>query len=124
MYLRSVSTSTASRHLFSTLGIDGVLQRMMEDLKKQAPEDIALATLTLAWLTFPTRPITMEEIGQILESHAHMVNPHGPTSIPTCQLLYNASIVCGGLMDVDFKNDIVRLANDTTQQFLKREQHQ
>lgn len=119
--LRDKRTKSKVQSTLETLsrgseGLEKAYDDAIERIKSQLPEDNALATNVLSWITYAQRPLTTTEI-----SHALAVEL-GKEEIDLDNILDIDDIVsvCAGLVTVDKESDIIRLVHYTTQEYFER----
>ena len=89
----------------------------MERIKGQNPDAQELAVQTLSWISCAKRPLTIQELRYALavEQDTHDLDEDNLSD------LEDIVSVCAGLVVVDEKSQIIRLAHYTTQEFFERE---
>ncbi|KAI9782990.1 MAG: hypothetical protein M1816_001650 [Peltula sp. TS41687] len=104
------SLSTGSKALYEAY--DEAIKR----IDGQLPDDSALATSVLSWITYAQRPLTTGEL-----CHALAVKK-GDEELDQDNILLVEDIVsiCAGLVTVDEDSDIIRLVHYTTQEHFER----
>jgi hypothetical protein len=85
-------------------------------IEAQLPEDSALATTVLSWITYAQRPLTTGEL-----CHALAVKPGeedlDKDNVPDIEDIVS---VCAGLVTVGEESNIIRLVHYTTQEYFVR----
>lgn len=99
---------------------DNVLYEAYNDtmirINQQEPDCEKLAKRTISWISCAKRPLKTKELQVALAVKADdtQINPENYTPIES---MVN---VCGGLVTVDEKSNIIRLVHHTTQEYLEQ----
>ena len=94
--------------------LDAIYEDSMGRILNQDPEDIRLAKRVLSWLCHSPEDMTVEEL-----QHTLAIEPG--TKRLDLHLMIEENLlvsVCGGLITVEDKSKVVRLAHFTTQEYL------
>jgi ankyrin repeat protein len=113
---KSKVQSTLETLSMGSKALDEAYEDAIERIKGQLPEDTALASRVLSWITYAQRALTTEEI-----RHALAVELD-ESSLNLDNLLDVEDIVsvCAGLVTIDEESNIIRLVHYTTQEYFER----
>jgi hypothetical protein len=96
--------------------LDDTYHEALQRIWGQDEGDVKLARQVLSWISFASRPLTLNEV-----QHALAIEP-GDTDVdeealPEEDLLVS---VCAGLVTLDRESNIIRLVHHTTQEYFER----
>ncbi|KAF1950513.1 ankyrin repeat protein, partial [Byssothecium circinans] len=96
--------------------LDKAYDDAVKRIKGQLPEDRALATNILSWITYAQRPLSTKEI-----CHALAVKlDEKELDLDNILDVEDIISVSAGLVMVDEESDIIRLVHHTTQEYFQR----
>lgn len=97
--------------------LDKVYFEAMERIKREQ-QYAESAIDVLFWIAFATRPLSVSELRTALA-----IEPGNVEYDEGNELLLDITSICAGLIVIDPKNDTIRLAHYTTEEYLKRSYH-
>lgn len=96
--------------------LDETYADSLQRIKDQDEYDAQLAEKTLYWISFATRPLTVQEIQHALAVTAEDTDFDGE-ALPHQDILVS---VCAGLVTIDKESSVIRLVHYTAQEYFER----